>query len=122
MILNEDLFDIPAEVVISDDISLTSQNIEPQAPDSVEDNGLSNLIITEINGEWDTIKNYNQLLISLKQFGHEEFNDVIQDIIREENKHIGQLQTILERISPNVSEIDSGEMEAEEQLPDTTEV
>lgn len=66
MILNEDLFDIPAEVVISDDISLTSQNIEPQAPDSVEDNGLSNLIITEINGEWDTIKNYNQLLISLK--------------------------------------------------------
>lgn len=122
MILNEDLFDIPAEVVISDDISLTSQNIEPQAPDSVEDNGLSNLIITEINGEWDTIKNYNQLLISLKQFGHEEFNNVIQDIIREENKHIGQLQTILERISPNVSEIDSGEMEAEEQLPDTAEV
>lgn len=122
MILNEDLFDIPAEVVISDDISLTSQSIEPQAPDSVEDNGLSNLIITEINGEWDTIKNYNQLLISLKQFGHEEFNDVIQDIIREENKHIGQLQTILEIISPNVSEIDSGEMEAEEQLPNTTEV
>ena len=122
MILNEDLFDIPAEVVTSDDISLTSQSIEPQAPGSVEDNGLSNLIITEINGEWDTIKSYNQLLISLKQFGHGEFNDVIQDIIREENKHIGQLQTILEIISPNVSEIDSGEMEAEEQLPDTTEV
>lgn len=122
MILNEDLFDIPSEVVISDDTSLTSQSIEPQAPDSAEDNGLSNLIITEINGEWDTIKNYNQLLISLEQFGHEEFNDVIQDIIREENKHIGQLQTILETISPNVSEIDSGEMEAEEQLPDTTEV
>lgn len=122
MILNEDLFDIPAEVVISDDISLTSQSIEPQAPGSVEDNGLSNLIITEINGEWDTIKSYNQLLISLKQFGHGEFNDVIQDIIREENKHIGQLQTILEIISPNVSEIDSGEIEAEEQLPDTTEV
>lgn len=122
MILNEDLFDIPAEVVISDDISLTSQSIEPHAPNSVEDNGLSNLIITEINGEWDTIKNYNQLLISLKQFGHEEFNYVIQDIIREENKHIGQLQTILETISPNVSEIDSGEIEAEEQLPDTTEV
>lgn len=46
---------------------------------------------------------------------------VIQDIVAEENTHIGQLQQILLQISPNVQNIEKGEIEGEEQLQETIE-
>lgn len=40
--------------------------------------------------------------------------DVIQDIVSEENVHVGQLQKALETISSNTNDIAKGEQEAEE--------
>lgn len=117
MILNEDLFDIPTDIVITDDVIVPEEKIKPEGPSNNVDNGLANQIITQINGEWTTIADYNNLIVALRQYNREDFVGVIQDIIREENVHVGQLQAILKVISPNVSEIQTGEQEAEEQVP-----
>lgn len=101
MILNEDIFD---------------SEVAKTGPVTMQDNGIANMLITEINGEWDTIKNYNDLVVTLSQYGYDDYIPVIEDIMSEENKHIGQLQNILERISPNVSEINWGQIEAQSQI------
>lgn len=105
MILNEDIFEVGI-----------LQDVEDGTPATPEDNGIANQIIAEINGEWDTIKNYNDLIISLQQYGRDDFVNVVQDIINEENVHIGQLQEILKVISPNANSIATGETEANGQL------
>ena len=108
MLLNEDLFEIDATI---------APETSDETPATPEDNGIANQIITEINGEWDTIKSYNDLVLCLKELGRDDFVDVIQDIIKEENVHVGQLQEILKVISPNAEAIADGEQEATEQLP-----
>ena len=88
----------------------------PEGPE-VGETELANQIIKMINAEWDTIKDYNNL-IKLIGNAHPEFIDVINDINNEENKHVGQLQTILKTISPNAFSIESGEFEGATQLFD----
>lgn len=103
--LHEDMED--SEKVLEADEKL------PQTEETV---GLSNAIIQEINGEWETIQHYNDLISIMRTEGQDDMINVISDIIDEENKHVGQLQKCLQMISPNVSEIDSGETEAIGQL------
>lgn len=89
---------------------------EEKVPQTDEEVGLANMIIKEINGEWETISNYNDLISLMRSEGQDDMIDVISDIVDEENKHVGQLQKCLQIISPNVSEINSGESEAVDQL------
>lgn len=103
--LNEDI-ESPEKVLEADE----------KLPQTEETVGLSNMIIKEINGEWETISNYNDLISLMRAEGQDDMINVISDIIDEENKHVGQLQKCLQLISPNVSEIDSGETEAIGQL------
>ena len=103
--LNEDI-ESPEKVLEADE----------KLPQTEETVGLSNAIIQEINGEWETIQHYNDLISIMRTEGQDDMINVISDIVDEENKHIGQLQKCLQMISPNVSEIDSGESEAIGQL------
>ena len=103
--LEED-FESPEKVLEADE----------KLPQTEETVGLSNAIIQEINGEWETIQHYNDLISIMRTEGRDDMINVISDIVDEENKHIGQLQKCLQMISPNVSEIDSGESEAIGQL------
>lgn len=103
--LNEDI-ESPEKVLEADE----------KVPQTEETVGLSNMIIKEINGEWETISNYNDLISLMRAEGQDDMINVISDIIDEEHKHVGQLQKCLQLISPNVSEIDSGETEAIGQL------
>lgn len=80
--------------------------------------GLAQLLIDAINGEWETVGQYNSLLIMAKAEGFDEFVPVLEDINTEENKHIGQLQELLKKVSPNAEAIDSGAEEAQEQFDD----
>lgn len=89
---------------------------DEKVPQTEETVGLSNAIIQEINGEWETIQHYNDLISIMRTEGRDDMVNVISDIIDEENKHVGQLQKCLQLISPNVSEINSGETEAIGQL------
>ena len=80
--------------------------------------GLAQLLIDAINGEWETVNMYNGLLIMAKAEGFTDFIPVLEDINTEENKHIGQLQELLKKVSPNAEAIDSGAKEAQEQFDD----
>lgn len=108
--LHEDLEDSPIEV--KEDAVEESERV----PQTGEEVGLSNMIIQEINGEWETIQHYNDLIALMRTQGYDDMVDVISDIVAEENTHIGQLQKCLQVISPNVSKIEAGETEAIEQL------
>lgn len=110
--ISED-FEDPA--VVKEDAVEESERV-PQTDETV---GLSNMIIQEINGEWETIQHYNDLIALMREQGYDNMIDVISDIVAEENTHIGQLQKCLQVISPNVSKIEAGETEAIEQLDDT---
>ena len=126
--LNEDFFEPalivePVETVIEQPIPDVVSEIPeikdetPTGPETGVDNGIANQIIEMINGEWDTIKLYNDLVTNLTQYGFIDFIPVIQDILNEENIHVGQLHAILQKISPNAESIEQGEIEAEtEQL------
>jgi len=88
----------------------------PKGPE-LENIDLANTIIDQINGEWDTIRDYNDLIETLKEDKkYAKFISVIDDINNEEHKHIGQLQELLKQISPNTLSIALGETEGDEQL------
>ena len=80
-----------------------------RVPQTGEEVGLSNMIIQEINGEWETIQHYNDLIALMRAQGYDDMVDVISDIVAEENTHVGQLQKLLGMISPNVENIEKGE-------------
>lgn len=118
LVLNEELFDDVVDIIVPEvetNVALKKVNVDSkETPNPGNDTGVSNLIIHAINGEWDTIAEYNSLISNLGN--NPDMIPVIQDIVAEENKHIGQLQQILLQISPNVSNIDSGEEEAVGQM------
>ena len=121
LVLNEDLFDDVVDIVVPDvetDFAIdTIDSSITETPDLGNDLGVSNAIIDAINDEWEAISKYNSLLANLTN--NPEMIPIIQDIIAEENTHVGQLQQILLQISPNVQNINIGEEEASEQLDST---
>lgn len=103
MFLNEDIFD-----------TINDEENAFEGPGTGINNGISDLLLSLINEENNTIRDYNNFIVNLDS--HPEFIPVIEDITNEEMKHVGQLQTLLSKISPNVEEIENGKEEAEEQL------
>lgn len=94
------------------------EDLEQETPQTASDTGLANMLIHAINGEWETISEYNDILTVIKNNGQFDMIPVVEDILSEENKHVGQLQKILETISGNVADISEGEQEASEQMWD----
>lgn len=96
------------------------EDLEQETPQTANDTGLANMLIHAINGEWETISEYNDILTVIRNNNQVDMIPVIEDILSEENKHVGQLQKILETISGNVADISEGEQEASEQMSDET--
>lgn len=93
----------------------------PEGPLPGPNTGIADTLITAINDEWEAIQTYNSIIATLSYEGanNEQFMSmipVIQDIVNEENKHVGQLQEILKLISPNTESIKTGEVEARGQF------
>ena len=98
---------------------LNESDTQPKAgPVAGPESGLASLLISAINGEWDTISEYNTIALMARDNGYNDIADVIDDINTEENIHVGQLQELLKQISPNATAIDDGTKEAIEQLDD----
>lgn len=96
----------------------------PEAPTGL-DASISNILINAITDEWNTIEKYNDIIQDLtlnKVEGSDDIIKVIKDIVNEENVHIGQLQTVLGLLSPNVESISKGEDEAEEVIEESPAV
>lgn len=88
----------------------------PGGPKTVPETGLAASLMHAINGEYNTITEYNDIIVFLKSLGRDDFINVINDINAEEQKHVGQLQEILNTISDSAKEVAKGAEEAKEQL------
>lgn len=104
--------------------ALTDHNGEavPEGPNPGIESGIADALINLINDEWEAIQGYNDFRAMIQQMHEAGDGDytaslaVIDEIVNEENLHVGQLQTLLKQVSPNAASIDKGEQEGDEQL------
>jgi hypothetical protein len=99
-----------------DDFSFDEDIME--GPEEGAPSGIADNIMRLINDEWEAVQGYNNFVELLRSTGEfdEEVIAVIQDIAAEENKHVGQLQELLKKYSPNAANIKVGEAEAKAQM------
>lgn len=116
--LNEDMFDsVFATEIPSAIMGIDIEDEITQGPAVGMDTGVAELLLHLINDENEAIQNYNSARATLATDpNYSEFIEVMDDIATEELNHVGQLQALLKRISPNASAIEAGEEEAEGQL------
>lgn len=129
--LDESLFDDDFEKfspnttdLYDDDFSeLDEHDLENVLPGPAEgsDTGVADELINLINDEWEAIQGYNNAIATLRAVSnqndfYEDAIKVLEEISAEENVHVGQLQEVLKRISPNAAEINKGTIEAKNQL------
>ena len=111
-----------ADDCINKDARLDEQDAqltEDLSQEEIHTSGISAYITDAINGEYDTINDYNEMLLALKDDSQDSAISVIEDIIKEEYTHIGQLQELLKMYASPSSEIKSGEVEAQKQIEET---
>lgn len=128
LILDESLFDDDFDFsdksisdIFDDDFSDPEDSPVLEGPAEGTDTGVAGELIALINDEWEAIQGYNNAIATLRGVADQNpfYADaikVLEDISAEENTHVGQLQEVLRRISPNAAEIDSGKKEAKNQL------
>ena len=94
----------------------------PAGPATGLDSGIAASLIKLINDEWEAIQGYNDFramvmeMVNNNDGDYTEMLTVIDEIVNEENLHVGQLQELLKTVSPNAESINKGEEEAQEQL------
>lgn len=111
---------LKAQISSMSTVKTISEDVDPNGP-KIKDNGIAQMLIDAINGEWDTIKLYNDIIVNAETYSYPDIANVVRDISDEEMLHVGQLQAALDTVSPNISSIQDGQEEAEKQLDDTTE-
>lgn len=92
---------------------------KPSAPTNDLDSGVAGLLNHLIQDEWQTVDAYNSAITSIRSTMGESGAGIIrvmEDIVNEENKHIGQLQEAMKTVSTNANLIVSGEVEGLGQL------
>lgn len=133
--LDESLFDddfesgLPLEDAsvyeVDDDFSdyASEHSVENTLPGPAEgpDTGIASELIALINDEWEAIQGYNNAIAALRDLSDENpfyqsAIKVLEEISAEENVHVGQLQEVLQQISPNAAEIKKGNQEARSQM------
>ena len=114
--LDDDLFEI-----IPENVDHNGEPI-PEGPKPGVESGIADTLIKLINDEWEAIQGYNNfrdMILSMQNNGDGDYSDmirVIDEVSNEENLHVGQLQELLKKVSPNTESISKGEEEAQEQL------
>lgn len=110
---------------IDDDFSDPDYPVVPKGPEAGAVTGIADTVIALINDEWEAIQGYNNFMDMLRGTMELQSNSnldkmlpVIEDIVNEENKHVGQLQELLKLISPNAASIESGAIEGAAQIAD----
>ena len=113
--------DVEVEIDAEKESTEPVTNADP-TPEMGPELGISDILISAINDEWNTISMYNNMIAQIDAEKYLDMIPVIQDIVAEENVHVGQLQKLLETISSNTQEIEKGELEADEQLSNPVEI
>lgn len=90
---------------------------EEMTPNEEKNIGLAAFINGLIEDEIQAVDGYKSAIVTFEAEGRGEFTDVFRDIMDEENRHIGQLQEVLNVLSPGTQEnIDDGQVEAQGQI------
>ena len=104
---------------LKEDLELTTTGEEISEPEEKQiNNDYRNQLIEMINGEWETIQDYNDLVNMLANIEeYKEYIPVIEGIIEDEHHHIGNLQNVLDKLNPDSNkDIEHGDEEAQEIL------
>ena len=118
----EDLPDaVPSEpIVVSSEPPVETEEETPKEEEKVlESNAIASILNSLIVDEFEAVEGYNTAISTLTAEDVEKYGDaivILNDILNEENIHIGQLQEILKTISESASNIEDGEKEAQEVL------
>lgn len=92
-----------------------------ETPEPGPEAGIASLVNKLIIDEWEAIQGYNDAIVAAETEGYSDIANVLRDIANEENLHVGQLEQVMQQLSPNAESINQGEVEADEQLSTTTE-
>lgn len=79
-----------------------------EGPKTEEEQGVANLILDAISNSANTIQMYNAIIANCTD---EEIVDSLNEILVDENRIMGKLQSILQKVSPNAEEIMNGAIE-----------
>ena len=98
-----------------------NMSLIPEGPAEGVPTGVADMLMVAIKDEYEAIQEYNSIVstINAESNSGNDFTymiPVLQDILNEENKHVGQLQELLKRVSPNAKSSIEGEFEARAQL------
>ncbi len=88
------------------------------APETGPASGISSVINALIIDEWEAIENYNSAIISARDCGYDDIVEVLTGIQNEENKHVGELQECLKKLTPSAEKITDGAEEAVKEMED----
>ena len=101
---------------ISEDMSFSTDETEEKTIEP-ENNGISMIINNLIKDEYEAIDAYNSAITTFKSIGNsDDAISVLNDIVAEENIHVGQLQRLMELFDPNADKVSDGVEEASEQI------
>lgn len=89
--------------------------IPAQDPNN-QDNGLVALVNSLIQDEFDAIQQYKDAITNFAANNKTELTTVLQDILDEENIHVGQLQSLLNSLDVSSLNIETGKQEGQEQI------
>lgn len=79
-----------------------------EGPQTDEEQGVASLILDAISNSANTIQMYNAIIANCTD---EEIIDSLNEILVDENRIMGKLQSILKKVSPNAEEIMNGAIE-----------
>ena len=83
--------------------------------DQIEANvGIAGLLSNLIQGEWQTINDYNVAIKNARAEGLDDVADIMANIVKDENTHVGNLETAMKLVTNEAQHIENGEKEAEE--------
>ena len=119
--LSEDLFnnfDGIIEIEVPDVVAdIPVEETDLCGPEPGEDTGIADIILSMISNKNQSISSYISFKANVGQ--HTDFIDIIDKIVADEMSHIGMLQAMLKKISPNAAVIEQGQLEAEQQLDES---
>lgn len=116
IVLSEDLaVDENEEVKVEDEIEVEDNEVT----DKLLDNAIASIINKLIIDEFEAIDGYNSAISTvISEMPDSPIIDVLNDIIAEENVHVGQLQRALLLVSTPAQDIAKGTEEGKEQIAD----
>ena len=110
--------------VLGEDVTNDDQiSVQMDVTPGETNNSVAYYLNMLIKDEWDAIQGYQDAIAAIKSFA-DDFGivSILEDIEKEENLHVGQLQKAMQLVAPSANDINKGEEEAAEQLGETTPV